>query len=153
MTGTLAPRKPRNVANWRRSPLWNMQEMLEEMVPGWLETPTSWLTGELTPSADISETDKTVEIEMDLPGFVAKDVDIQLNNNILTIKGQREEKTEEKGKTFHRVERRAGTFSRSFALPCAVVDDEGAAEFRDGVLKITLPKAVEAQSRKIKVKA
>jgi HSP20 family protein len=127
--------------------------MLGEVLPGIWESDEGWFGGELNPSVDLSETDKTVELRMDLPGVEAKDVEIELNNNVLTVKGKREEQKEEKGRTFHRIERRAGSFCRSFALPCAVTEGEAAAGFHDGVLTVTLPKAMEAQTRKIKVKA
>ncbi len=81
------------------------------------------------------------------------EIDIQLNNNLLTVSGERKEEKEEKGRTLHRIERRVGSFSRSITLPCSVAADEAAAEYRDGVLKITLPKTEESKAQKIKVKA
>jgi HSP20 family protein len=89
---------------------------------------------------------------MDLPGMTAKDIDIQISGSVLTVSGQREEEREEKGKTFHRVERRYGSFSRSVTLPSAVEESEVAAECRDGVLTIKLPKTEESKAHKIKVK-
>jgi HSP20 family protein len=90
---------------------------------------------------------------MDLPGIAAKDIDVQVSGNVLTVSGHREEEKEEKGRTFHRLERRYGDFSRSVILPCAVVEDEVAAEYHDGVLTIKLPKTEESKAHKIKVKA
>jgi HSP20 family protein len=84
--------------------------------------------------------------------MTAKDIDIQISGNVLTISGKREEEKEEKGKTFHRVERSYGSFSRSVTLPCAIQENEVAAEYRDGVLKITLPKTEESMAHKVKVK-
>jgi HSP20 family protein len=89
---------------------------------------------------------------MDLPGIKPEEIDIQLSNNVLTISGQREESKQEKGETFHRVERRSGSFSRSVTLPCAVAEDRVDARYTDGVLSVTLPKTDEAKSRKIKIK-
>ncbi|MGI9327637.1 MAG: Hsp20/alpha crystallin family protein, partial [Pseudomonadales bacterium] len=80
------------------------------------------------------------------------EIEIQLNGNVLTVSGERKEEQEEKGKTYHCVERRIGTFSRSMTLPCPVEEDEVAAAFKDGVLTITLPKTDEAKTRKIKIK-
>jgi HSP20 family protein len=71
---------------------------------------------------------------------------------MLTVAGERKEEKEEKGKTFHRVERLYGNFSRSVTLPCSVNEEEVAAEYKDGVLTIKLPKAEEAKAHKIKVK-
>lgn len=75
---------------------------------------------------------------MDLPGIKSKDIDIQLNDNYLTISGQRAEEKEEKeerGRTYHRAERHSGSFSRSVTLPCEVGEDKVTAEFKDGVLR------------------
>jgi HSP20 family protein len=111
-----------------------------------------WGEGEGGPSIDLSETDNSVEVKMDLPGIKPGEVDIQVNGNLLTISGERKEEKEEKGRTYHRLERRVGMFSRSLTLPCAVVEGEAAAEYRDGILSITLPKAEGAKTHKIKVK-
>ena len=111
-----------------------------------------WLSAGM-PSADISETDQAIEVRLDLPGVKPDEIDIQLDSNVLTIRGERTEEQEEKGKKFHRVERHSGTFARSFALPQSVNEDEVAAEYRDGVLMVTLPKTDEAKARKIVVKA
>jgi HSP20 family protein len=101
---------------------------------------------------DVAETEKSLEIHMDLPGVTAKDIDIQVNGNLLTISGERKEEKEEKGKTFHRVERSYGSFSRTVTLPCDVNENEVAAEYKDGVLTIKLPKTEESKAHKIKVK-
>jgi HSP20 family protein len=101
---------------------------------------------------DLSETDTAVETKMDLPGVKPEEIEIQLNGNVLTVSGERKEEQEEKGKTYHRLERRVGNFSRSMTLPCPVEEDEVAASYKDGVLSITLPKTDEAKTRKIKIK-
>lgn len=108
--------------------------------------------GRLLPSLDLSETPSTIEIRMDLPGVKAEEVDIQLANGVLTISGDRKEEKEEKGKTFHRVERRHGSFSRSVTLPSNVAEDKVEAQYHDGVLTVTMQKTEEAKSRKIEVK-
>jgi HSP20 family protein len=89
---------------------------------------------------------------VDLPGVKPDDIDIRLSGNTLRLHGERKEEQQEKGRTFHRIERRRGNCSRSITLPCAVVEDEVAAEYNDGVLTVTLPKCEEAKSRKIEVK-
>ena len=112
-----------------------------------------WLAHSVA-SLDVAETEQAVEISVDLPGVKAEEVDIQLSGNTLTIRGERkEEKTEEEGRNFHRVERRYGAFSRSVTLPCAVREDDATAEFHDGVLSIILPKTDEAKTKKIEVKS
>jgi HSP20 family protein len=108
--------------------------------------------GRMVPSLDISETPNTIEVRMDLPGIKADEIDIQLSNSVLTISGERKEEKEEKDKSFHRIERRCGSFSRSVTLPAAVAEDKVDAQYHDGVLTVALQKTEEAKSRKIKVK-
>lgn len=104
------------------------------------------------PELDIAERDNSFELRMDIPGMEAKDLDIQVHDNTVTISGQRKEEKEEKGKTFHRIERRSGSFSRTVTLPCSVNEKEVAAEYTNGVLSVVLPKCEESKSRKITVK-
>ena len=111
-----------------------------------------WLAGAMAPALDMAETDTAIDVRMDLPGITAKDIDIQVNGNVLTVSGDRKEEQEEKGKTFHRIERSYGSFSRTVTLPCAVNESEVAAEYKDGVLMVKLPKSEESKARKIKVK-
>jgi len=118
---------------------------------GGLFTPPSFLTGISVPTLDLGETDKTLELRMDLPGMAAEDIDIQLNDNTITISGERKEEREEKGKTWQRLERHQGEFSRTVTLPCAVKNNEVSAVYRDGVLAVTLPKSAQAQTRKVAV--
>ena len=103
---------------------------------------------------DVAETDQTFEVKMDLPGVDSKDVDIQIDNNTLTVRGQRSEETEEKDekKQYHRVERYSGSFSRSVMLPNSINEDETVAEFKNGVLRITVPKSDDSKPRKIAIK-
>jgi HSP20 family protein len=112
----------------------------------------NWFAGGLTPSVDLSETENAVEVRMDLPGVKSDDIDIQIHGNLLTVTANRKEEKEEKGRTFHRVERHSGSLSRSITLPTAVNESEVAAEYRDGVLAVTLPKTEQSKPRKIKVK-
>ena len=112
-------------------------------------------SSDLVPSLDVSETEQAVQVETDLPGFKAEEVDIEVNDNYLTISGRHSEEHEEDegtGRKYHRMERRSGTFSRSVLLPCAVNQNAVEAELKDGVLTITLPKAEEARKHKITVK-
>ena len=154
MAGTLTPRKSRSLLPWGRETLPHLRDEMEDLISRvWEGEPDVWFSGALKPSVDLSETEKTVELRMDIPGVKPADIDVQINNNLLTIHGERKEEKEEKGKTYHRVERRAGQFSRTFALPCAVAEDEIVAEYKDGILTVTLPKTEEAQAHKIKVKA
>jgi HSP20 family protein len=107
----------------------------------------------LSPPLDMSETDTAVRIRMDLPGVAPNEIDIQVSGNQLTVTGERKEESEEKGATFHRIERRTGQFSRSITLPCTVDEGKIDAMYQDGVLCISLPKSEESRPRHIKVKA
>ncbi len=104
------------------------------------------------PTLDLTETPTTLELRMDAPGMSPENFDIQLSNGILTLSGERQQESEVKDKTYHRIERHYGSFSRSLALPAAVVEDKVDAKYRDGVLTVTLQKTEESKSRKIKVK-
>ena len=152
MAGTLARRRSLLPSVWRE-PRRGMLEEMENLIGRlWDEGDDGWAGGRTVPSIDIAETDAAVEAKLDLPGVSPKENDIQLNANVLTVSGERKEEKEEKGKTFHRLERRTGSFSRSISLPCPVAEDEVAAEYHDGVLTVTLPKTEDAKPRKIKVK-
>jgi HSP20 family protein len=104
------------------------------------------------PPVDISEDDKEYFINVELPGVNKEDVRVTVENGILTITGERKEEKEEKGKKFHRVERMYGTFLRTFTLPDGAAGDKISAEFKDGILKVRLPKSEEAKPKSIEVK-
>ncbi len=107
------------------------------------------------PAVDVAESDKAYEITAELPGMAEKDVEVKLANGALTIKGEKLEEKEEKKKNYHVSERRYGAFERSFRLPDGVDAGKIEASFKNGVLKVTLPKTLEAQKpeKKIEVKA
>jgi len=108
--------------------------------------------GRLLPQIDLSETDKAVEVAVELPGVDEKDIDVTVTDDVLTIKGEKKSETEDKGKDYHVVERSFGAFQRVLALPCEVEADKVDAKFNNGVLKITLPKSPEAKSKSHKIK-
>ena len=101
---------------------------------------------------DLAETDTHYEVKMDLPGMKAEDVNVEMKDGALWISGKMEEEQEEKGKTFHRIERRFGEFRRTLRLPGKVVGDGVEAKFHDGVLKVLVPKAEETKPKRIEVK-
>lgn len=107
------------------------------------------------PEVDIVEKEKAYEITADLPGVDEKNIEIQLSNGNLTIKGEKKEEKEEKKKDFYLHERHFGSFERTFGLPDGVDADKIEASFKKGVLTVTLPKKPEAQKppKKIDVKA
>ena len=105
----------------------------------------------LLPKLDISETAESIIVKADLPGIDVKDLDISVTDNVLTLRGEKKEECEEKAERFHRVERRFGSFCRSFALPGDVKTDGIEATYKDGVLRLTIPKAEGAKPKKIEV--
>ena len=109
--------------------------------------------GTWVPSVDVSETAKEVIVKAELPGMDAKEIDVSVRGEILTLRGERKQEKEEKGENSRRVERRYGSFSRSIQLPTEVDSNKVDATYRDGVLKIIMPKTKEAATTKIEVKA
>ena len=108
--------------------------------------------GDWRPAIDVSETGKEIVVHAEIPGMDPKDIDISLNGRILTIKGERKQEEEEKEKSYHRIERKYGFFSRSFELPVDVDANKVKAGYKDGVLKVSLPKTKEHSVKKIEVK-
>lgn len=104
-----------------------------------------------SPAVDIVETENDIVLKADLPGIDPKDVDVQVQNGTLTLKGKRKFESDVKEDNFRRIERVYGSFLRSFALPQIVDADNVAAEYRDGVLEVRLPKRPEAKPKQIKV--
>jgi HSP20 family protein len=105
-----------------------------------------------TPAVDITEKDDEYLVKVELPGVEKNDVQITLESNILTVKGEKKQEKEEKGENYHRMERSYGSFQRSFTLPTTVKSDKIDASFKDGVLSIRLPKSEEAKPKLIEVK-
>jgi HSP20 family protein len=103
---------------------------------------------------DVAETDKEIELTAEVPGMAEKDFDVEVTAGMLTIKGEKKHEEEKKEKNYYLSERRYGSFRRSFRLPETVDEDRISAEFDKGVLKVTVPKKPEAQSKakKIEVK-
>lgn len=128
-----------------------MRQEMNDLMSGFWNGNGLFSTG-FTPAIDVAEKDNCFELRMDIPGMEAKDLDIQVQGNTVTVSGHRNEEKEEKGKTFHRVERRSGSFSRTVTLPCAVTEKEVAAEYTSGVLNVVLPKCEKAKPNRITVK-
>jgi HSP20 family protein len=101
-----------------------------------------------TPSANVKETENKFEIELAVPGFEKSEVKVELNDKVLTISSEREEKNEEKDEKFSRREFKYSSFSRSFRLPENVQESEIKANFKNGVLSIEIPKAIEVKKVK-----
>jgi HSP20 family protein len=129
-----------------------MDRVFDRFFDGWPFRPLSegrdW-----APSVDVSETANEVVVKAEVPGMDAKDIDITITGDILTIRGERKQEKEEKDENFHCIERSYGAFSRSIRLPAEVEKDKVDAAYKDGVLKITMSKTKKASQKKIEVKA
>ena len=103
------------------------------------------------PAVDVYEDEHSIALKMEVPGIDQKDIDIRLENNVLTVRGERKLEKEEKEENFQRIERRYGSFSRSFTLPNTVDVENVQADYENGVLKVKLAKRAEAKPKQIKV--
>ncbi|MFQ5862215.1 MAG: Hsp20/alpha crystallin family protein [Candidatus Brocadiales bacterium] len=104
------------------------------------------------PAADVMETSDSVIVKIELPGVEPKDVDISVSGDTLTIRGEKREEKEEKGKSFYRIERSYGSFHRTINLPSDVEADKAKADYKDGVLEVTLPKSERVKAKRIPIK-
>jgi HSP20 family protein len=118
--------------------------------PMWPEMPAM---GEWEPKLDVTESKDAVTVTAELPGVEQKDINVTIQEGVLTIKGEKQAEKEEKDKRRHRIERSYGAFYRSIVLPAAVDSSKATATFKDGVVTITLPKAPEARGTMIPIKA
>jgi len=105
------------------------------------------------PAVDVYENSEKVVLKLDLPGIKEDDLDIRVENQTLSVRGERKFESEEKEENFHRIERRYGSFYRSFSLPTTVDTENVGASYKDGVLKLELKKKASAQPRQIKIGA
>lgn len=127
-----------------------IDRLFEDFMRGW---PTADRVPEFIPEMDVTESDKEIEVTVELPGLQEKDVQVNVADNLLTIKGEKKAETEEKNKNYRLYERSYGAFSRTIELPSGI--DPGAikASLSNGVLKVTVPKPAPAQVKKVEVKA
>ena len=147
MTRTLTP--------WTRIPRTFAE--LETEFPKWMTeffTPEggTFSKFEFAPEVNVAETEKAVEVTMELPGMKPEEVNVEIVEGRLWITGEKKEEKEEKGKTFHRIERKYGQFRRVLPLPTKVEAERVEAQMIEGVLKIVLPKAAEVRPKPIPVK-
>jgi HSP20 family protein len=110
-----------------------------------------WM-GEWLPSLDLSETKNEFVVKAEVPGMTPKDIDISLAQGVLTIRGEKKQEKEEKEENYHFVERSYGSFSRSVRLPGEVQSDKIKAAYKEGILRVTLPKTEETKKKEIKIK-
>jgi len=107
--------------------------------------------GSFVPPVDVYEDEQGIRLKMEVPGIDEKDIDVRLENNLLTVRGERKLESETKEENYHRIERRYGNFTRSFTLPNTVNPEEVKASYAKGVLTIALGKRAEARPKQIKV--
>ena len=108
-------------------------------------------TTSFAPPVDIYEDEHSITLKLEVPGIDEKDIDVRIDNNTLTVHGERKIEKEEKEENFRRVERQYGSFTRSFTLPSSVDSGQVSADYNQGVLKINLAKKAEAKPKQIKV--
>jgi HSP20 family protein len=108
-------------------------------------------SGSFVPPVDIYEDENSISLRLEIPGMKQEDLDIRLENNTLTVRGERKFEKEEKEENFHRIERRYGSFVRSFGLPQTVDANAVTASYDAGVLTISLAKKAEAKPKQIKI--
>ena len=130
-----------------------VQERLNQFFGDTRRTDDDVMTrGDWMPAVDIFQTDQhEVVLKAEVPGLKREDIDLRVENNTLTIKGERRQEKSVTKEHYHRVERCYGTFSRSFSLPSTIDSDKVRAEYRDGLLTVTLPLREEAKPRQIQV--
>jgi HSP20 family protein len=138
-----------------RDPFWKEFSTLSNRLSRLMESPREEqndFLGAWSPVVDIFDKGGEVVIHAELPGIKKEDIDVRVENNVLTLRGKKERKEEVKEEGYFRAERVYGSFSRSFSLPTSVEVSKIAAEYKDGVLTLHLPKAEEAKPRQIEVK-
>jgi HSP20 family protein len=142
------------ITPWR--PLRELSNLRREMEDFWEniagEREFLPMRGEWMPAVDVSETKDSLIVKAEIPGMEPKDIDISLSGDLLTIKGERKQKTEEKKENFHRIETRHGAFSRTIRVPVSVDSDKIEASYDKGVLQVVLPKKEEIKAKQIEIK-
>ena len=109
------------------------------------------MSGAWSPSVDIFENKDNLVLEAELPGMNREDIELSIENNVITLRGARKFEKKDEGDNYHRVERSYGSFTRSFTLPQTVTAEGATADFKNGVLRVSLPKREETKARKIDI--
>jgi len=130
-----------------------LREAMDHLFDQAFTHPLGMTGGRMLPAVDVYQTEEDVVVRAALPGIQADDVHIAVTGDVLTIKGEMKEQANRQEKSYHLREQRYGAFERTLSLPTAVVSDKAKAEFEDGVLVVTLPKAEEVKPKTITVKA
>lgn len=128
-----------------------MNRMFEDVFTGRTEEGKDLATSTWAPSVDIFETESELVLTAEVPGIEEKDIEIKIEDNTLTLKGERKFEKETKEENYHRIERSYGSFYRAFTLPNSIDPEKIQATHENGVLKITMPKRTELHPRKVKI--
>ena len=131
--------------------MWDPFQEMEEMIKNLPSLPSQNFKG-FVPAIDVYETDKAVVVETALSGINPDNVKVSVEKGVLTLQGESKKESEVDEKNYYRKEIRSGSFFRQVALPAKVVEDKVAAEFKDGVLKVSCPKSLPAKIKKVEVK-
>ncbi len=127
-----------------------MNRLFDDAGRGWRsDEPISTTTW--SPAIDIFETEGEIVVKAELPGLERKDITVHLENNVLTLRGERRFEKEAKEENYHRIERSYGGFSRAFSIPMTVDEQSINADYKDGILNIRLPKKEQAKPKQIKI--
>ena len=145
--------RDRTVARRDWSPFGTLQREIDRLFDDFTRGGPSFSATELLPNMDVTESDNEIEISAELPGLEEKDVQINVADNVLTIRGEKKAEREEKDKNYRIVERSFGSFSRTLELPTGVDADAIKATIAKGVLKVVVPKPAPAQVKKVTIKA
>jgi HSP20 family protein len=143
----------RNVSHPASNPFSALQQEIDRLFEGFSRGFSGFPARDVMPSMDLSETDKEIEITAELPGLEEKDIQLNVADNVLTIRGEKKNEREETKKDYHLVERSFGSFTRAVQLPEGVNADSIKAVMSKGVLKVTVPKPAPTQTKKIDIKA
>lgn len=111
----------------------------------------SLTSSSFAPAVDVYEDEHTVTLKIEVPGIDEKDIDVRIENNVLTLKGERRADNEVKRDSYHRVERSYGAFTRAFTLPTTVDTTKVKADFKDGLLRVVLPKREESKPKQVQI--
>lgn len=143
-----------NLIRWEPArEMMSLREAMDRLFDDAFTRPLSLRDGWSVPAIDMYQTDDEIVVKAALPGIKADEVQINVTGDVLTLKGEVKQNEEKKERAWHIREQRYGSFERSVALPTEVVADKAKAEFENGILTITLPKADEVKPRTITVKA
>jgi len=143
---------PRRLRHEIEQPLESFQREMSRLVESFFGPEAPSFHGAWAPSMDVAETENDVVVKADVPGMTADDINVTLAGNVLTISGEKKDERKESKGSYSVVERRYGKFQRSVTLPAGIDSEKAQAEFKNGVLSITIPKTEETRAKKIPVK-